>query len=105
MGRGEMSTVCVMALGWGLRYTKGTWDVWGSLENGIEGSRVLSVLLKLRGSGVLVFKGIASHGIFGKCLKFLLERELEGSLPSSLLPVPWLTSGHSFLPMRHHCGA
>lgn len=41
-----------------------------------------------------VFKSIASHGIFGKCLKSLLERELEGSLPSSLLPVPWLRSGH-----------
>lgn len=62
-------------------------------------------LLKLRASGALVFSSIASHGIFGKCLKFLLERELEGSLPSSLLPVPWLRSGHSFLPTRHHCGA
>lgn len=41
-----------------------------------------------------VFNSIASHGIFGKCLKSLLERELEGSLPSSLLPVLWLRSGH-----------
>lgn len=41
-----------------------------------------------------VFNSIASHGIFGKCLKSLLERKLEGSLPSSLRPVPWLRSGH-----------
>lgn len=27
-----MSTVCVMALGWGLRYKRGTEGIWGSLE-------------------------------------------------------------------------
>lgn len=58
----------------------------------------MSSLLTLKATGALVFNSIASHGIFGKCLKSLLERELEGSLPFSLLPVPWLRSGHFFLP-------
>lgn len=58
----------------------------------------MSSLLMLRAPGALVFNSIAWHGIFGKCLKSLLERELEGSLPFSLLPVPWLRSSHFFLP-------
>lgn len=98
--------MCMMALGWGLRY-KGNVEClrkpgkWGKGPQ----TRVLSFLLMLRASGALVFNSIASHGIFGKCLKSLLERELEGSLPFSVLSVPWLRSSHSFFPVRHHCGA
>lgn len=94
-----MSTVRVMALGWGLRYERGTWGVWGSLENGVGDARVLSSLLVLGAPGALGFRSIAWHGIFGKCFTSLLERELEGCLPFSFLPGPWLRSSHSFLPM------
>lgn len=78
----------MMAQGWGLMYERGTWGLCGSLENGVGDPRVLSSLLILRAPGALVFNSIASHGIFGKCLKSLLERELEGSLlsPSCLCP-------------------
>lgn len=57
----------------------------------------MSFLLMLKSIWALVFNSIASHSIFGKCLKSLLERELEGSLPFSVLPVPWLRSSHSSL--------
>lgn len=58
----------------------------------------MSSLLMLRAPGALIFNSIVSHGIFGKCLESLLERELEGSLPFSLLPVPWLRSWPLFPP-------
>ena len=74
--------------GGGLRFEKGPLGVWRSPENGVEGPRVLSSLLMLRAPGPLLLNSIASHGIFGKCLKSILERELAGSLPFFLLPVP-----------------
>lgn len=53
------------------------------------------------------------HGLQQHCLAWHFWKVLKispgkgaGRQPAfSLLPVPWLTSSHSFLPMKHHCGA
>lgn len=57
-----------------------------SLENGVDSPQNLEYFADAQGSpGALVFNSIAWHGIFGKCLKSLLERQLAFLPPACTL--------------------